>query len=114
MISISDMEINLACKTQNNFAEDFSLIRIREIVDHTGKEIVAFKKKKGIRNFLVVVNERGEKFTAEDISNFIKNRCEGKFPRLEVRIRQGYLNITCSMYSDLVYKSIPELKELLG
>ncbi len=114
MVTIESMEVRLACKTQNNCAEDFSIKRVYGIVDYSGKGIDAFKKKPGIRNFLVVVNSRGEKFEAKDISKFIADHWLRAYAQPSVTIKMNYLTISSNMHASETYKIIPLLQELLG
>ncbi len=114
MVTIESMEVMLACKTQNNCAEDFSLTRVRGIVDHSGKEIQAFKKKPGIRNFLVVVNSQGVKFEAKDISKVISDHWLRGYAQPSIIIKRDYLIISSNMHASETYKIIPLLQELLS
>jgi hypothetical protein len=104
--------VTIRCNIQNRGVEDFSLIPIKGIVDWRGEKIAGtYKKKKGIKNFLVVVKSSGEELTNDSITEFIKNRIG--YYNFSCRISLRCLEVSSDRAAEHLYKILPELEEFI-
>ncbi len=68
---ILNKKVTIECNVKIESKDSTHLIRIPDAVDSSGKPIYAYKLKKGICNFLVVINSKGEIFSKETILSFL-------------------------------------------
>jgi len=117
-------EFSMKCTIKLAEEEDFTLVPIKNAVNGDGTPARVFVKKPGVRNFPVVVNKKGEKFSGSDIASIVhkmqKDSKVGFNLQVSMRVKKeeilisGWDNYPSQSGMEILVSMMEELQKILS